>query len=176
MVTFHTTAVVAFVALGSFAAEHKECPMETSVLTRNWCINLTRWKDTEVLVIIQSLILNEYDLKLNSHARVRALSSSTEKSSKWQFSQPEPSRTVVIKVEDPQVSLEGHWPAAGRPKAAGISHTPAPAAQAGLSGWATQASPQLYWGTVGTEAATGPPPPGSPGPPPPKPSHYDRTS
>lgn len=44
MVTFHTTTVVAFVALRSFAAEHKECPMETSVLTRNWCINLTRWK------------------------------------------------------------------------------------------------------------------------------------
>lgn len=60
---------------------------------------------------------------------------------------------------------QGHWPAAGRPSAGGISHTPARAARAaraGLSGWATPASPRLYWGTAEREAATAPPPPGSP--------------
>ena len=40
MVTFHTTAVVACVALAGFAAEHKECSVETSVLARNRCIDL----------------------------------------------------------------------------------------------------------------------------------------
>lgn len=40
MVTFHTAAVVACVALVGFAAEQKKCSVETPVLTRNGCVNL----------------------------------------------------------------------------------------------------------------------------------------
>lgn len=51
LVTFHTAAVVAFVALVGFAAEQIKCAMETPVLTRNGCINL---KMKKCSVTIQS--------------------------------------------------------------------------------------------------------------------------
>lgn len=40
LVTFHAAAVIACVALRSFAAEQKECSVEASVLARYWCIHL----------------------------------------------------------------------------------------------------------------------------------------
>lgn len=44
--TFHAAAVVARVALGSFAAEEKKRSVETSVLTGYWCIHLQqRWTE-----------------------------------------------------------------------------------------------------------------------------------
>lgn len=48
-VTFHAATVIAFVALRRFAAEQKKCSVETSALTKNWCINLIR--QTHLIVI-----------------------------------------------------------------------------------------------------------------------------
>lgn len=135
--TFHTATVVACVALRGFAAEDKQCSMETSVLTRYRCIHLqhTR-KNSSVLTVFYHVV--------------------TELTS------------CAIILEQVHLNLAVHWPAAERPWAGGISHTPGRAQKAGLSGWATPVSPRLYWGTARTEAATTPPPPGNPEQPPPR--------
>lgn len=59
--TFHTAAVVVFVALWSPAAEQKQRPVESAVLTRHWSVHLQHrhtvqftwicwtWRDTQVI-------------------------------------------------------------------------------------------------------------------------------
>lgn len=62
------------------------------------------------------------------------------------------------------MSRQWHWPAAGRPSAGGMSHTPARTTRAGCAGTTRPVSPRLYWGTAGSGAATAPRPPGNPEP------------
>lgn len=46
--TFHTAIVIEYVALRGLTAEHKEYSVETSLLARNWCIDL---EQTEFILV-----------------------------------------------------------------------------------------------------------------------------